>query len=83
VSMTVPAGGAPVRVLPAEISLGDIIRTPEGMRARVTSREQAPGESTPWLLGYTEQCGVKGYRPFPADQFVTLLHRAADVAVAA
>jgi hypothetical protein len=74
--MTVPAGGAYPKVLPALIALGDVIRLPEGMSARVVSKEQEPGEATPVLFGYATRTGVRGTCPFPADQAVTLLHSA-------
>lgn len=74
--MNVPSGGAHPRVLPALICLGDTIRLPEGMSARIVSKEQAPGAGTPVLFGYATRTGVRGYCPFPADQLVTLLHSA-------
>lgn len=75
-SMNVPAGGAYPRILPALVCLGDVIRLPEGMSARVVSKEQELGEAAPVLFGYATRTGVRGYCPFPANQLVTLLHSA-------
>lgn len=74
--MTVPAGGAYPRVLPALVALGDTVRHPEGFAIRVTSKAQEPGDNTPWLFGYATRSGQRGTCPFPADQPVTLLHSA-------
>ena len=74
--MTVPAGGAPVRVLPALICLGDTIRMPDGIPGRVISKAQEPGLNAPFLLGYKQRGGGTAVCPFPADMPVTLLHSA-------
>jgi hypothetical protein len=64
------------------VALGDVIRLPEGMSARVVSKEQEPGEATPVLFGYATRTGVRGYCPFPADMPVVLLHSAGTRAAA-
>lgn len=74
--MNVPAGGAYPKVPPDLIALGDTVRHPEGFAIRVTSKDQEPGDRSPYLFGYATRSGQRGTCPFPADQPVTLLHSA-------
>jgi hypothetical protein len=56
--------------------LGDTVRHPEGFAIRVTSKDQEPGDRSPFLLGFATRSGQRGTCPFPADMPVVLLHSA-------
>jgi hypothetical protein len=67
-----PASGKPVEA--CLVTLADVIQIPGGHAAKVTSKEQAEGESAPVLLGYTDlKTGRNGYITFAPSEAVVVL----------